>query len=618
MNEQPAVKEKAAAAEDAQSFAELFAESMKGRNLREGDPVRVKVQSVTEDYVMVNAGLKSESKIPVEEFMSDEGNLEVAEGDFVDVEIAQLENGMGETVLSRADVRRRLSWQRIEEAKENDQPIEGVVKDRIKGGYSVMVEGVRAFLPGSLVDVFPQKDPAALLNTKQEFLIVTLQRKRSSLVVSRRAVIERAMSKGEGDGYAQYREGAVLKGKVHGVTDYGAFVDIGNGVYGLLHITDLAWRRVRNVTDVVNVGDEVEVKVMKVDMERRRISLGMKQLTPDPWRDFDRRHPEGSRMYGKVVSIAAKEGVEYGAFVEVEGGVEGLLHASEMEWSRKSVTPSQVVRVGDEVEVMVLKVDKENARLSLGMKQCRDNPWHEFASAYRKGSRLKAKVRTITEFGVFVELPGDIDGLVHISDLSNSEPGEKAIRHFNKGDEVEVVVLSVDAPRERIGLGIKQLDDEHYSRYLAEHLKNTVVKGTILSLESRGARVRLTDNVHAFLPIGEVAEERVEDISQYLSEGVEREFVLVNADNKTMQITLSLKAKNKMEREDESARAAAESSGTSLGAMLKAKLAEAEEEEGAGDSDSGADSKSDSAAAADSAAESDSSGDAAAPDADKN
>ena len=545
-----------------QTFAALFEESTKSRELREGAQLLVQVIRVGEDYVFVNAGLKSESRIPVEEFLTDNGGLEVGGGDFIEVEIDLLENGLGETVLSRANIRRKQAWEKIETAERDQTTVDGLIKERVKGGFSVLLEGVRAFLPGSLVDIVAVKDPTALLGTRQEFKIINIAKRRNSVVVSRSAVIEQALLNGGGESYKQYEEGARVRGKVHGVTDFGAFVDIGSGVYGLLHVSDLSWRR-RKVADVLAVGDEVEVVVLKVDTEKKRVSLGMKQLKPDPWKDFERRQPVGSRMFGRVFHIT-----EYGAFVETEEGVEGLVHSSEMDWASKNVNPSKTVQVNDEVEVMVLAINSERRRLSLGMKQCRSNPWKEFATAYPKNARIKGKVRSVTEFGVFLELPGGIDGLAHISDLSYDVAGEEAIRAYERGREVDAVVLAVDVERERIRLGVKQIGDEAFEAFADAHLKNTLVEGEVLSIDDKSAKIQLAPLVLGLLPAHEISEQKVGEVGAHIAVGQKVELMIVNIDRNTHRVILSLKARARARRETASAPA------NSLGALVMAKLEE--------------------------------------------
>ncbi|OGA01614.1 MAG: 30S ribosomal protein S1 [Betaproteobacteria bacterium RIFCSPLOWO2_02_67_12] len=554
-----------------ESFAALFEESLTRKEMRVGEVITAEVVSVDDNVVVVNAGLKSESVIPVEEFRNDAGVLEVKPGDFVSVSIEALEDGFGATRLSRDKAKRLAAWMELEAALESGEKIEGVITGKVKGGLTVMAKGIRAFLPGSLVDLRPVKDTTPYEGKQMEFKVIKLDRKRNNVVVSRRAVLE-ATAGAERDALlASLQEGAVVKGVVKNITDYGAFVDLG-GIDGLLHITDLAWRRVKHPTEVVNVGDEVTAKVLKFDAEKNRVSLGLKQLGEDPWVGIARRYPQGTRLFGKVTNLT-----DYGAFVEVEAGIEGLVHVSEMDWTNKNVHPSKVVQVGDEVEVMILEIDEDRRRISLGMKQCMPNPWEDFAREFKKGDRVKGVIKSITDFGVFAGLSGGIDGLVHLSDLSWSEAGEEAVKKFRKGDELDAVVLAIDVERERISLGIKQLEGDPFTNFIAGHDKNSVVQGTVKSVDAKGATVTLTPEIEGYLRASEYSRDRVEDLRSHLKEGDAVQAMITNVDRKNRSINLSVKAKDLAEETEamkqlrtESAASAAGS--TNLGALLRAKL----------------------------------------------
>src|SRR5436305_7335552 len=456
-----------------ESFAALFEESLTRKEMRVGEVITAEVLSVDPNWVVVNAGLKSESIIPAEEFKNDAGQIDVKPGDFTSVSIEALEDGFGATRLSRDKAKRMAAWLELEESLENGEKVKGVITGKVKGGLTVMTKGIRAFLPGSLVDLRPVKDTTPYEGKQMDFKVIKLDRKRNNVVVSRRAVLEETAGAEREQLLASLQEGATVKGIVKNITDYGAFVDLG-GIDGLLHITDLAWRRVKHPSEVLNVGDEVTAKVLKFDAEKNRVSLGLKQLGEDPWVGIARRYPQGTRLFGKVTNLT-----DYGAFVEVESGIEGLVHVSEMDWTNKNVHPSKVVQVGDEVEVMILEIDEDKRRISLGMKQCLPNPWEEFAMNHKKNDKVRGQIKSITDFGVFIGLPGGIDGLVHLSDLSWTEPGEEAVRKYKKGDEVEAVVVAIDVERERISLGMKQLEGDPYSNYVASHEKNSIVTGTV-------------------------------------------------------------------------------------------------------------------------------------------
>ena len=554
------------------SFAALFEESLALQEMRAGEVITAEVVSIDSNFVTVNAGLKSESLIPVEEFKGDNGQVEVAVGDFVTVAIDSLENGFGETKLSREKAKRLAAWIDLEEALEAGKILSGVISGKVKGGLTVMVNGIRAFLPGSLVDVRPVKDTTPYEGKEVEFKVIKLDRKRNNVVVSRRAVLEETLGEERKALLETLREGLVVKGIVKNITDYGAFVDLG-GIDGLLHITDLAWRRVKHPSEVLAVGDEVEAKVLKFDQEKNRVSLGLKQLGEDPWVGLSRRYPAGTRLFGKVTNLT-----DYGGFVEIEQGIEGLVHVSEMDWTNKNVHPSKVVQVGDEVEVMILEIDEDRRRISLGMKQCQANPWNAFADDFKKGDKIKGAIKSITDFGVFVGLPGGIDGLVHLSDLSWNETGEEAVRRFKKGDEVEAVVMSIDVEKERISLGIKQLEGDPFNNYVAMNDKGALVKGVVKSADAKGAVIQLDNDVEGYLRASEVSRDRVEDIRTHVKEGDEVETVIIAVDRKARSISLSIKAKDLQEEKAALGAISADASAnvsagtTSLGALLKAKL----------------------------------------------
>ena len=555
-----------------ESFADLFEESLALQEMRTGEVITAEVVRIDQNFVVVNAGLKSESYVPVEEFRNDRGELEVEVGDFVHVAIDALEDGFGETRLSRDKAKRISAWNDLEKALNEGSLVKGVITGRVKGGLTVMTNSIRAFLPGSLVDMRPVKDTTPYEGKEFEFKVIKLDRKRNNVVVSRRAVLEESMGEEREKLLANLKEGTVIKGIVKNITDYGAFVDLG-GIDGLLHITDLAWRRVRHPSEVLNVGDEIEAKVLKFDQEKNRVSLGLKQLGEDPWVGISRRYPQGTRLFGKVTNIT-----DYGAFVEVEQGIEGLVHVSEMDWTNKNIHPTKVVQLGDEVEVMILEIDEDRRRISLGMKQCMSNPWDDFAINHKKGDKVRGQIKSITDFGVFIGLEGGIDGLVHLSDLSWSETGEDAVRRFKKGDEVEAVVLAIDVERERISLGIKQLEGDPYTSFIATHEKNTLVRGTVKSVEARGAVVALPDGAEGYLRASEAAAHRVDDLTTMLKVGDEVEALIINVDRKTRSISLSIRAKDQAEQSEAMQKLASESSAasgtTNLGALLKAKLNE--------------------------------------------
>ncbi|HEX7328230.1 MAG TPA: 30S ribosomal protein S1 [Casimicrobiaceae bacterium] len=555
----------------AENFAALFEESLARQEMRQGELITAEVVRVDYNIVVVNAGLKSESFIPIDEFKNDSGGIDVKPGDFVTVAIESLENGYGETRLSRDKAKRLKAWHDLEASMEQGSVVQGYVTGKVKGGLTVMINGIRAFLPGSLVDIRPVKDTTPYEGKQLDFKVIKLDRKRNNVVVSRRAVLEESLGEEREKLLATLSEGAIVKGIVKNITDYGAFVDLG-GIDGLLHITDLAWRRVKHPSEVLAVGDEVTAKVLKFDQEKNRVSLGLKQLGDDPWVGLGRRYPPGTRLFGKVTNIT-----DYGAFVEIESGIEGLVHVSEMDWTNKNIHPTKVVQLGDEVEVMILEIDEDRRRISLGMKQCMPNPWDEFAMNYKKGDKVAGQIKSITDFGVFVGLPGGIDGLVHLSDLSWAIPGEQAVRDYRKGQEVEAMVLAIDVERERISLGIKQLEGDPFTNFVTTHDKGSIVSGTVKSLDAKGAVITLAGEIEGYLRASEVSRDRVEDIRTRLKEGDAVTAMIINIDRKNRGINLSIKAKDNADESEAMQRMSAESASantgtTNLGALLKAKL----------------------------------------------
>ncbi|BAO81280.1 ribosomal protein S1 [Serpentinimonas raichei] len=553
-----------------ESFSALFEESLKRAEMRQGEVITAEVVRIEHNHVVVNAGLKSEAYVPIAEFKNDQGELEVQAGDFVSVAVEAVENGYGDTILSRDKAKRLASWMALERALESGDFVTGTTSIKIKGGLKVMVNGISAFLPGSLVDSRPTKDLSPYENKTLEFKVIKLDRKRNNVVLSRRAVVEASMGEERAKLLDTLREGSIVHGVVKNITEYGAFVDLG-GIDGLLHITDMAWRRVRHPSEVVQPGQEVTAKVLKFDAEKQRVSLGLKQMGDDPWMGVARRYPASTRMFGKITNIA-----DYGAFVELEPGIEGLVHVSEMDWTNKNIAPNKLVALGDEVEVMVLEIDEDKRRISLGMKQCRANPWHEFAEATKRGDRVKGPIRSITDFGVFVGLAAGIDGLVHLSDLSWNEAGETAVRNFKKGQEVEAIVLAVDVERERISLGIKQLDGDPFTTFVSMNDKGASVTGKVKTVDAKGAEIDLGSDVIGYLRASEIARDRVEDARNVLKEGDEVTAVVVNVDRKTRNIQLSIKAKDMAEQQEAMANLSQQNAGnagtTSLGALLRAKL----------------------------------------------
>ncbi|EDS9620928.1 30S ribosomal protein S1 [Salmonella enterica subsp. enterica serovar Infantis] len=527
-----------------ESFAQLFEESLKEIETRPGSIVRGVVVAIDKDVVLVDAGLKSESAIPAEQFKNAQGELEIQVGDEVDVALDAVEDGFGETLLSREKAKRHEAWITLEKAYEDAETVTGVINGKVKGGFTVELNGIRAFLPGSLVDVRPVRDTLHLEGKELEFKVIKLNQKRNNVVVSRRAVIESENSAERDQLLENLQEGMEVKGIVKNLTDYGAFVDLG-GVDGLLHITDMAWKRVKHPSEIVNVGDEINVKVLKFDRERTRVSLGLKQLGEDPWVAIAKRYPEGTKLTGRVTNLT-----DYGCFVEIEEGVEGLVHVSEMDWTNKNIHPSKVVNVGDVVEVMVLDIDEERRRISLGLKQCKSNPWQQFAETHNKGDRVEGKIKSITDFGIFIGLDGGIDGLVHLSDISWNVAGEEAVREYKKGDEIAAVVLQVDAERERISLGVKQLAEDPFNNWVALNKKGAIVTGKVTAVDAKGATVELADGVEGYLRASEASRDRVEDATLVLSVGDDVEAKFTGVDRKNRAISLSVRAKDEADEKD--------------------------------------------------------------------
>ena len=555
-----------------ESFAELFEESIAQTKMKTGSIIMGQVVDITGDFVIVNAGLKSEGAVPIEEFIGDTGEPEVAIGDTVEVALDSVEDGFGETRLSHEKARRARSWTRLEQAQEDDEIITGAITGKVKGGFTVEVAGIRAFLPGSLVDVRPVRDTGYLEGKELEFKVIKLDQRRNNVVVSRRAVVESEYSEEREKLLANLQEGQTVTGIVKNLTDYGAFLDLG-GIDGLLHITDMAWKRVKHPSEVVEVGQEMQVKVLKFDRERNRVSLGLKQLGEDPWVDLVRRYPENSRIFGKVTNIA-----DYGCFVEIEEGVEGLVHVSEMDWTNRNVNPNKVVALGDEVEVMILDIDQERRRISLGIKQCKPNPWDDFSESFNKGDRVSGTIKSITDFGIFIGLDGGIDGLIHLSDLSWNEVGEEAVHNYKKGDEIHAVVLAVDPERERISLGVKQIDRDPFGQWVADHPHGSIVTGKVKELEQRHAVIELDEGVEGILRASEIDRERVEDVRTRFKLGDEVEAKFVGQDRKSRMLSLSIKAKDYAEEseamQEYNQQIAEESAGapTTLGDLMKDQL----------------------------------------------
>ncbi len=553
-----------------ESFAELFEASFASQQIKPGSIIMGTIVAVNDDVVIVSAGLKSEAVIPIEQFRNEKGETDIVVGQEIEVALDAVEDGFGETKLSREKAIRARTWIDLEKAFENSEVVIGIINGRVKGGFTVEIDNVRAFLPGSLVDVRPVRDPAYLEGKSLEFKVIKLDQRRNNVVVSRRAVVEQEYSAEREALLESLQEGLTIKGMVKNLTDYGAFVDLG-GIDGLLHITDMAWKRVKHPSDVVNVGDEIDVKILKFDRERQRVSLGIKQLGDDPWQDLARRYPPDTRLFGKITNIA-----DYGCFVEIEEGVEGLVHVSEMDWTNKNVNPAKVVQVGQEVEVLVLEIDEERRRISLGIKQCQENPWAQFSSGVNRGDKVSGQIKSITDFGIFIGLDGGIDGLVHLSDISWDIPGEEAVHNYKKGQEIEAAVLAIDSERERISLGIKQLDKDPFSGWLAENPKNSIVKGKVIEVDARGAIVDLGDGVTGNLRASELARGRVEDARTIIKVGDEVEAKFTNVDRKNRSVALSIKAKEVHEEEEAlssyKTESGAVSTGTTLGELLKEKM----------------------------------------------
>jgi small subunit ribosomal protein S1 len=526
-----------------ENFAQLFEESLKEIETRPGSIIKGTIVAINKDNVIVDAGLKSESVIDINQFKNNSGEVEVNVGDEIDVSLKATDDGFGETILSRDDAKRHEAWQVLEKAYEEKETVIGVINGKVKGGFTVEVSDIRAFLPGSLVDVRPIRDTTHLEGKELEFKVIKLDQKRNNVVVSRRAVIESESSVERDALLESLAEGLEVKGIVKNLTDYGAFVDLG-GIDGLLHITDMAWKRVKHPSEIVNVGDEIQVKVLKFDRERTRVSLGMKQLGEDPWVAIAKRYPEGAKLSGRVTNLT-----DYGCFVEIQEGVEGLVHVSEMDWTNKNIHPSKVVNLGDTVEVMVLEIDEERRRISLGLKQCIANPWEEFAKNFNKGDKVSGKIKSITDFGIFIGLDGGIDGLVHLSDISWAG-GEEAVREYKKGDEISAVVLQVDPERERISLGVKQTEDDPFNQYLADTKKGAIVTGKVIEVDAKGAKIELAEGVEGYLRVSDISSERIEDASTELSVGDSVETKFMGVDRKNRAISLSIKAKDQAEERE--------------------------------------------------------------------
>lgn len=550
-----------------ESFEALFKESLAKAEMSPGSVVKGRVIRIGDEYVTIDAGLKSEGHIPINQFYDENGQLEVSVGDEIEVALEAVEDGWGETRLSREKAKRQVAWRRLAEAHEKGEPVKGIISGKVKGGFTVDIHTIRAFLPGSLVDVRPVRDSVVLEGKEMDFKVIKLDQKRNNVVVSRRSVIETEGLPDRETLMTSLQEGQETKGVVKNLTDYGAFVDLG-GVDGLLHITDMAWRRVKHPNEIVTVGQEITVKVLKFDKDRNRVSLGLKQLGEDPWVDITRRYPESTRLVGKVTNIT-----DYGCFVEIEDGVEGLVHVSEMDWTNKNIHPSKVVQLGEDVEVMVLDIDEERRRISLGLKQCKPNPWDAFAASHNKGDKVSGKIKSITDFGIFIGLDGGIDGLIHLSDISWHEAGEEAVRKYKKGEEIEAIVLAVDPERERISLGIKQLENDPYSSFVAEHAKGSIVTGTVTTVDAKGATIQLAEGVEGYLKAAEISRERVEDARTLLKEGDTVEAKFTGVDRKNRSILLSIKAKESQE-EQEAMRELnrGEASSPTLGDLMKEQM----------------------------------------------
>lgn len=557
-----------------ESFAEMFEESLAQTQMRPGTILNGVVIDVTSDVVVVHAGLKSEGVIPAEEFRDESGVISVKIGDEVEVALEYVEDGFGETRLSREKAMRARSWRKLEEAFNAGDTVIGIINGKVKGGFTVEMDEIRAFLPGSLVDVRPVRDTSYLEGKELEFKVIKLDQKRNNVVVSRRAVVESESSEERDALIESLQEGQTVKGVVKNLTDYGAFIDLG-GIDGLLHITDMSWKRIKHPSEIVEVGDEIDVKVLKFDRERTRVSLGLKQMGEDPWEDIARRYLVGSRLQGKVTNLT-----DYGCFVEIEEGVEGLVHVSEMDWTNKNVAPNKIVQLGEEVEVVVLDIDAERRRVSLGMKQCKANPWDEFHATHNKGDKISGTIKSITDFGIFIGLDGGIDGLVHMSDISWSESEEEAVRAYKKGDELETVILAIDPERERISLGVKQMEQDPFSNYLAAHPKGTNVNGVITEVDAKGALVDLGDGVQGYVRASEIARDRVEDARTMLKEGDAVEARFIGVDRKNRNLNLSVKAKDTAEETEainDYGRSQPDMGSSTLGDLLKEQMESSKE-----------------------------------------
>ena len=553
-----------------ENFAEMFEQSITQMNMRVGEIITGEVVDINRDIVIVNAGLKSEGVIPIEQFYNESGELDVSIGDIVEVALDSFEDGYGESRLSREKAKRARAWTRLEQAQEADEIITGRFTGKVKGGFTVDIGEIRAFLPGSLVDVRPVRDTAYLEEKELEFKIIKLDQKRNNVVVSRRAVVEKEFSEEREKLLDTLKEGERVRGIVKNLTDYGAFLDLG-GIDGLLHITDMAWKRVKHPSEIVEIGQEIDVVVLKFDREKNRVSLGLKQMGDDPWANIMRRYPEGQKLFGNVSNIT-----DYGCFVEIEDGVEGLVHVSEMDWTNKNVNPNKVVTLGDEVEVVILEIDEERRRISLGMKQCKQNPWDEFGATNNKGDVISGKIKSITDFGIFIGLNGNIDGLIHLTDLSWNKPGEEAVREYQKGQELEAMVLSIDPERERISLGIKQIEKDPFSSFIADKPKGSIVNGTVLSVDAKAAVVDLGDGIEGLLRASEMANDRVEDARSFMNEGDQIEAKITGMDRKGRSVFLSIKAKDSDEEQealkDYAASSETNTATTSFGDLLKEKM----------------------------------------------
>lgn len=552
-----------------ESFAELFEESFASKNIKPGTIIKGTIVEINTDVVVVSAGLKSEAVIPIDQFQSEKNDISV--GDEIEVALDAVEDGFGETRLSREKAVRARSWINLQEAHDKDEVIEGLISSRVKGGFTVEIESIRAFLPGSLVDVRPVRDPSYLEGKTLEFKVIKLDKQRNNIVVSRKAVVESEYSAERSELLESIQEGITVKGIIKNLTDYGAFVDLG-GIDGLLHITDMAWKRVKHPSEIVNVGDEVDVKILKYEREKQRVSLGIKQLGEDPWHAIKNRYPVNTKLLGKITNIA-----DYGCFVEIEEGVEGLVHVSEMDWTNRNVNPAKLVVVGQEVEVMVLEIDEERRRISLGVKQCQKNPWAEFSEKVKKGDTVNGQIKSITDFGVFIGLEGGIDGLVHLSDLSWDVSGEEAVHNYKKGQEIKAIVLAIDTGRERISLGIKQLNEDPFIQWLSEHPKNSLIKGKVAEVEAQSILIDIGEGVNASMLVSELSKERMDDARKVVKIGDDIEAKIINIDRKNRLVSLSIKAKEEHDEKEalssyQNDSSTASSGTTTLGELLKEKM----------------------------------------------